>query len=97
MFSYRTCPDEHVPKTHPLRRIKTDVERVLAEMSSDSDHASEPPNQDLAGGYSGLKADVLDQRTQNIAFGLDAFGLQGCHRAPGNLIGRVKLERSPQE
>jgi len=33
MFSYRVVPEERVPKNHPLRRIKTDVEKILFEMS----------------------------------------------------------------
>jgi transposase len=33
MFSYRIAPEERVPKNHPLRRIKADVEMILMEMS----------------------------------------------------------------
>jgi transposase len=35
MFSYRICPEERVPRNHPLRLIKADVEQILAEMSPD--------------------------------------------------------------
>jgi len=35
MFSYRICPEERVPKKHPLRFIKADVEQILVEMSAD--------------------------------------------------------------
>lgn len=35
MFSYRICPEERVPKKHPLRFIKSDVEQILVEMSAD--------------------------------------------------------------
>jgi transposase len=35
LFSYRVNPEERVPKNHPLRRIKADVEQVLSEMSAD--------------------------------------------------------------
>ena len=35
MFSYWVNPEERIPKKHPLRQIKADVEKILLDMSPD--------------------------------------------------------------
>lgn len=91
MFSYRISPDERVPKNHPLRRIKSDVEQILVEMS--------PEFQDLysATGRPSIPPETILKATLLIALYTVRSDRQFCEQLDYNILYRWFLDMSMDE
>ena len=91
MFSYRICPEERVPKKHPLRHIKSDVEYVLTQMSAEFEECY------AATGRPSIPPEQLMKASLLMALYTVRSDRQFCEQLDYNILFRWFLDMSMDE
>jgi len=91
MFSYRVVPEERVPKNHPLRRIKADVEKILLEMSPEFEKLY------AATGRPSIPPETIMKAMLLIALYTVRSDRQFCEQLDYNILFRWFLDMSMDE
>ena len=91
MFSYRISPEERVPKNHPLRFIKADVEKILLKMSPEFEKLYS------ATGRPSIPPETLMKAMLLIAFFTVRSDRQFCEQLDYNILFRWFLDMSMDE